>query len=184
MTPVFHIPLCSLILLLIHTTPLPTYLSLAYVFLFRSSSHIHLSIFLFTLHLTKSCNNGVTCARIYCYVFIYVRMRLLKPRVKWKGYHVQEKYQTLLLLFEVISHIRLCSWMGEWSRGRDENKIASEGGGVDLAGPDTRQLANILQIILEKNCMLQPMLVVWRALNQMQVPFQVRVYVCPFMFCI
>jgi hypothetical protein len=76
------------------------------------------------------CNNGVTCARIYCHVFIYVRMRLRKPRVKWKGYHGQEKYPTLLLLFEVIGHIWPCTWRGGGSRGFDQNKVASEGGQI------------------------------------------------------
>jgi hypothetical protein len=73
------------------------------------------------------CNNVVICTRIYCHVFIYVRMRLRKPRVKWKGYHGQEKYPTLLLLFEVIGHIWPCTWWGGGSRGFDQNKVASEG---------------------------------------------------------
>lgn len=115
-------------------TPPPSHLPLyppVDAFFFRSSSHNHLSNFPFTLHLTKRCNNGVTCARIYCQMFIYMRMRLRRPRAKWKGYYVLENYPTSLLLFEVISHIGLCSWIGRGSRGRDQNKIASEGDRID-----------------------------------------------------
>jgi hypothetical protein len=64
-------------------------------------------------------------------VFIYVRMRLRKPRVKWKGYHVEEKYAPLLLLFEVISHIGLYVWRDGGSRELDHNKVASEGGWIE-----------------------------------------------------
>jgi len=90
-----------------------------------------------------SSNNGVTCARIYCYVFIYVRMRLRKPRVKWKGYHVEEKYPALLLLFEVISHIGLYVWRDGRSRDFDQNIVASEGEWIGSPDVEIGQLANL-----------------------------------------